>query len=167
MLTFVAICVLLPSALSFLGQAPLRQLCPTHGPTLFSTTSEAATTTSSASSLLGRDRYYATNRFTTRKGKAAKFERRWATRKSRLATLGGFRYFNLMRRVRLDDEEAIDNFDYVSLTVWKGKSDFNAWRQGDAFKVRRSRAHTERSDERRVFVEMSTYKMSTSEMSTP
>ena len=64
-------------------------------------------------------------------------------------------------------EEAIDNFDYVSLTVWKGKSDFNAWRQGDAFKVRRSRAHTERSDERRVFVEMSTYKMSTSEMSTP
>lgn len=99
-----------------------------------SATSDDETATSLP--LLSRDRYYASNRFTVRKGKAAKFEKRWATRKSRLASLPGFRYFNLMRRVQLDDEAPppIDNFDYVSLTIWQGKRDFNAWRKGDAFK---------------------------------
>ena len=48
--------------------------------------------------LLKRDRYVATNRFAVRKGQQAKFEKRWATRKSRLATLPGFQYFHLMRR---------------------------------------------------------------------
>lgn len=81
------------------------------------------------------DRYYATNRFTVRKDKGAKFEQRWTKRKSRLATLPGFKYFQLMRRVKLNEGDSFpDNFDYVSLTVWADKKSFNLWRQGDAFK---------------------------------
>ena len=94
--------------------------------------------------LLKRDRYVATNRFAVREGKQAKFEQRWATRKSRLATLDGFRYFHLMRRVTLKDDgtctyDGGDSADsaagnYVSFTIWEKKSDFSAWRSGDAFK---------------------------------
>jgi heme-degrading monooxygenase HmoA len=94
--------------------------------------------------LLKRDRYVATNRFAVRKGKAAKFEQRWATRKSRLAELQGFKYFQLMRRVTLNNDGSCsydhgetddDSFEnYVSFTIWNKKSDFSAWRNGDAFK---------------------------------
>ena len=57
---------------------------------------------------------------------------RWARRKSRLASLKGFKYFQLMRRVELDPSnpaEHLDRFDYVSLTIWNEKRDFNAWRK--------------------------------------
>ncbi|GKZ01344.1 hypothetical protein MPSEU_001085400 [Mayamaea pseudoterrestris] len=96
------------------------------------------------SDLAKRDRYIATNRFAVRKDQQAKFEKRWATRKSQLATLPGFRYFHLMRRVQLQpdgtcvydggetEEEAQEN--YVSFTIWNRKSDFSAWRKGEAFK---------------------------------
>lgn len=94
--------------------------------------------------LLKRDRYVATNRFAVRKGQQAKFEKRWATRKSRLATLPGFQYFHLMRRVIVSDnnecvydEGATDDAaqeNYVSFTIWNKKSDFSAWRTGEAFK---------------------------------
>ena len=83
--------------------------------------------------LLKRDRYVATNRkyylyvphlskmlsmsssflpsplllqgFTVRPGSSAKFEKRWADRSSRLASLEGFKYFHLMRRVGVDGDE--------------------------------------------------------------
>jgi len=93
--------------------------------------------------MLSRDRYVATNRFTVRPGRGAKFEKRWADRSSRLAALDGFRYFHLMRRVSLDNEKnsgidplaSGDSFgNYVSFTIWKEKKNFNAWRSGDAFK---------------------------------
>lgn len=74
--------------------------------------------------LLPRDRYVATNRFTVRRGKEAAFEKRWATRKSRLASLEGFKYFQLMRRVSLDannNEPFGDDFNYVSFTIWNDK----------------------------------------------
>ncbi|KAI2493743.1 antibiotic biosynthesis monooxygenase [Fragilaria crotonensis] len=99
-------------------------------------------TETTAKGLLKRDRYIATNRFAVRKGKAGKFEKRWATRKSRLATLEGFRYFHLMRRVTLqedgsstyDEGSGDDAFgNYVSFTIWEKKSHFSAWRKGDAF----------------------------------
>jgi heme-degrading monooxygenase HmoA len=95
--------------------------------------------------LLKRVRYIATNRFAVRKDQQAKFEKRWTVRKSKLATLEGFKYFHLMRRVKLQDdgitvydggddsnEEAQNN--YVSFTVWEKKSHFSAWRSGEAFK---------------------------------
>lgn len=95
--------------------------------------------------LLKRDRYVATNRFAVRQNQAGKFEKRWATRKSRLATLPGFKYFHLMRRVTINDEDGTATYDegmdsdskqgnYVSFTIWEKKSDFSEWRKGDAFK---------------------------------
>ena len=111
--------------------------------TLFSAVADEEIATVPRADLAKRDRYVATNRFAVRKDQQAKFEKRWATRKSRLATLPGFRYFHLMRRVEcLDDgtcvynggeteEEAQEN--YVSFTIWNKKSDFSAWRKGGAF----------------------------------
>jgi heme-degrading monooxygenase HmoA len=95
--------------------------------------------------LFKRDCYIATNRFAVRPDRQAAFEKRWATRKSRLAVLKGFRHFHLMRRVKLVDDGSIryDGGDasneaaqenYVSFTIWDKKSDFSAWRKGDAFK---------------------------------
>mmetsp|Transcript_17906 Transcript_17906/g.55068 ORF Transcript_17906/g.55068 Transcript_17906/m.55068 type:complete len:334 (+) Transcript_17906:148-1149(+) len=95
--------------------------------------------------LLPRERYIASNRFKTRGGKAAaKFEARWANRKSRLATLDGFRYFSLFRQVPLEDVVGergaaamggnAPSYDYMSFTIWDDKKAFNAWRKGDAFK---------------------------------
>jgi heme-degrading monooxygenase HmoA len=125
----------------------------------FSTTNPTTTTTDNKSAtnndddtqddllftskgLLKRDRYIATNRFAVKPGKEAKFEQRWATRKSRLAELDGFRYFHLMRRVDLETslyDGGSDNDsrqgNYVSFTIWEKKSHFSAWRKGDAFKV--------------------------------
>ena len=79
------------------------------------------------------ERYVASNRFKLQKGKGPQFEKRWAERKSRLSKLDGFRFFTLMRRVsegRGDEEES----DYVSLTIWSNKENFDAWRTGEAFK---------------------------------
>jgi heme-degrading monooxygenase HmoA len=98
--------------------------------------------------LLKRDRYVATNRFAVRKDKGPKFEARWANRKSRLSELDGFKYFHLMRRVELNNEDGdgITTYsegdkkdgsnmgNYVSFTIWDKKSHFSAWRKGDAFK---------------------------------
>jgi heme-degrading monooxygenase HmoA len=94
--------------------------------------------------LLKRDRYIATNRFSVRRNQQAKFEKRWATRKSKLAVLDGFCFFQLMRRVKLKDNETTiydegdtdeDTFEnYVSFTIWQKKSHFSAWRNGEAFK---------------------------------
>lgn len=89
--------------------------------------------------LFKRDCYIATNRFSVRSSQNAKFEQRWATRKSRLAELDGFRFFQLMRRVDTngnyiegtDDASAFEN--YVSFTIWDKKSHFSAWRKGPAF----------------------------------
>eukprot|EP00527_Entomoneis_sp_CCMP2396_P000800 CAMPEP_0198137306 /NCGR_PEP_ID=MMETSP1443-20131203/828_1 /TAXON_ID=186043 /ORGANISM="Entomoneis sp., Strain CCMP2396" /LENGTH=329 /DNA_ID=CAMNT_0043798703 /DNA_START=56 /DNA_END=1045 /DNA_ORIENTATION=+ len=113
---------------------------------VFSTTvtSEDSETETTSRGLFKRDRYVATNRFSVRKGKQAKFEKRWATRKSSLAKLDGFKYFHLMRRVSLNNdntnsydegetnEELFEN--YVSFTVWSKKSQFSAWRTGEAFR---------------------------------
>ena len=105
---------------------------------LFSTSSAAESATASQAAPLeplAMDRYYATNRFTVRKNKGPKFEQRWAKRKSKLATLPGFKYFNLMRRVKMEEDDTFaDDFDYVSLTVWADKKSFNMWRSGEAFK---------------------------------
>lgn len=104
---------------------------------------EGVEVATSSDERLARDRYVATNRFTVRPGREAKFEKRWADRSSRLAELEGFKYFHLMRRVDLDGQEnsgvdplaSSDPFgNYVSFTIWAEKKHFNAWRAGDAFK---------------------------------
>ena len=83
-----------------------------------------------ATTPLTADRYVATNRFRVRSGKANRLEERWRNRKSRLSFLPGFRYFHLMRRVGAEGEEApADEYDYVSLTIWQEKENFEAWRK--------------------------------------
>lgn len=119
---------------------------------LFATVEDTATGDADSSltskGLLKRDRYIVTNRFAVRPSKGPKFEARWANRKSRLAELDGFKYFHLMRRVKLNDdtEDKIATYDegdakdgsnmgnYASFTIWDKKSDFSAWRKGEAFK---------------------------------
>ena len=51
--------------------------------------------------------YLATNRFKVRSNNEVKFEQRWATRKSRIALLPGFKYFQLMKRVKGGDEKGV------------------------------------------------------------
>ncbi|UPR01340.1 hypothetical protein HOP50_07g46620 [Chloropicon primus] len=87
------------------------------------------------------DRYVAMNRFRVqerKEGADAKFEKRWAERPSRLATMDGFRWFALFRRVNRDgsplDEEAHADYNYTSMTLWEDKETFKVWREGDVFK---------------------------------
>jgi len=87
--------------------------------------------------LLPGERYIAMNRFQVRDGSEAQFETRWATRKSSLIELDGFRWFGLFRRVPPSGEDPQpypDDYNYVSFTIWETKKNFNAWRTGPAFK---------------------------------
>ena len=84
---------------------------------------------------LPAQRYLATNRFKVREGAKAKFEKRWADRKSRLAILPGFRFFSLFKRIELPGMPPSDDpHNYISFTIWENKGNFDAWRTGDAFK---------------------------------
>lgn len=142
LLALLAFVYSLASTQGFTNQVPAQVRIHSNG-LLFSTASDADTALTDKG-LLKRDRYVATNRFAVRKDKAAKFEKRWATRKSRLASLQGFKYFHLMRRVDINEEDGTATYDegsdeglqgnYVSFTIWNNKSDFSAWRSGEAFK---------------------------------
>lgn len=84
---------------------------------------------------LQRERYIATNRFQVRQNKDAVFEKRWADRQSRISQLKGFQFFVLLKRIVYDNIKYDSEFgNYISLTVWKEKEDFDAWRTGEAFK---------------------------------
>lgn len=98
---------------------------------------EADGSKSLAEGSLSGQRYIATNRFKVRDGQGAKFEKRWAERKSRLANLEGFRYFSLLKRVDgdgADQPSDLDDKNYISMTVWENRDNFNEWRTGEAFK---------------------------------
>lgn len=93
--------------------------------------------TGSTLGLLEAKRYIATNRFNVRANKEAAFEKRWATRKSRLAKLDGFRFFTLLKKQSVimggNDENDKDP-NYISFTIWENKDNFDEWRTGEAFK---------------------------------
>eukprot|EP00670_Eutreptiella_braarudii_P002260 CAMPEP_0174289646 /NCGR_PEP_ID=MMETSP0809-20121228/25791_1 /TAXON_ID=73025 ORGANISM="Eutreptiella gymnastica-like, Strain CCMP1594" /NCGR_SAMPLE_ID=MMETSP0809 /ASSEMBLY_ACC=CAM_ASM_000658 /LENGTH=380 /DNA_ID=CAMNT_0015387717 /DNA_START=19 /DNA_END=1161 /DNA_ORIENTATION=+ len=113
---------------------PLMASHPQYSSALQSTSLDEPAT-APPSNLLPAQRYVATNQFQVRPGSDAKFEARWANRKSRLAQLDGFRFFTLLRRVDLGGTvQYDDDINYVSLTVWEGKDAFTAWRKGEAFK---------------------------------
>lgn len=81
------------------------------------------------------ERYIATNRFKVKPNQGPKFEKRWADRKSRLSELEGFRFFTLLKRIE-ENGQPYEGPDpqYISFTTWENKDNFDAWRQGDAFK---------------------------------
>ena len=135
--SFIVVTCCLAVSLGFhVNMSPTRSL--TSKPSISMHFDEALVERELASGQLTRQRYVASNRFRVRPGKSAKFEKRWATRKSRLATLDGFRFFTLLKRVATEgiDENADDyeEGNYVSYTIWENKDNFDAWRTGDAFK---------------------------------
>lgn len=108
------------------------------------TTGEEVEEEVAAAGLLPADRYIACNRFTVRDGAGPRFEKRWAERKSSIATLEGFKFFTLLRRC--DDMPDVSKNDgslkvypegtpdYMSMTWWQNRKTFNSWRTGFAFK---------------------------------
>jgi len=75
---------------------------------------------------LDTDVFVAMNRFKVLPGKQAPFEQRWAARESSLEKMDGFLTFLLMRR---DALQAEDGYNYSTLTVWKNRAAFDAWRE--------------------------------------
>ncbi|XRB13935.1 hypothetical protein RI054_07g37740 [Pseudoscourfieldia marina] len=85
---------------------------------------------------LDSDCFVAMNRFSVPVENCEAFEKRWASRDSKLEDCSGFRFFTLMRR-DAPPGAADDSFNYVSTTVWKDRASFMAWRESTAFQ----RAH--------------------------
>jgi heme-degrading monooxygenase HmoA len=100
----------------------------------------AAITDNEKSAPAAAERYVVFNRFTVRDNAGPRFEKRWADRKSSLKVLDGFRFFTLLRRADgvsvsgrvIEYEEGTP--DYMSMTIWQTKKNFNSWRTGYAFK---------------------------------
>ena len=69
------------------------------------------------------------NRFKVIEGKEEAFERRWSERESKLEGMDGFLTFLLLRR---DALKAEDGYNYSTLTVWKNRESFDAWRASSA-----------------------------------
>ena len=68
------------------------------------------------------------------------FEKRWADRESKLKECDGFVAFSMMRRDTGGKGHGVVPFDenseptYTSVTIWKDRASFDAWRKGTAFK---------------------------------
>ena len=122
---FLLVCLFFCNAVAFNGRTRARSFIG-MGRDMFE---EASTNRVLSPGQQITQKYIATNRFTVRAGADAKFEKRWADRKSRLATLGGFRFFSLLRRV--DGPGANyekDNLgNYISFTIWEDKESFDVW----------------------------------------
>lgn len=83
---------------------------------------------------LDADVFVAMNRFKVLPGKEAAFEKRWSDRESALEEMDGFLTFLLLRRDALNAE---DGYNYSTLTVWRDRASFVAWRASSA----NARAH--------------------------
>eukprot|EP00286_Rhodomonas_abbreviata_P006297 CAMPEP_0181335410 /NCGR_PEP_ID=MMETSP1101-20121128/26817_1 /TAXON_ID=46948 /ORGANISM="Rhodomonas abbreviata, Strain Caron Lab Isolate" /LENGTH=338 /DNA_ID=CAMNT_0023445529 /DNA_START=210 /DNA_END=1227 /DNA_ORIENTATION=+ len=102
-------------------------------------TSDAEAT--SKEGMLEAERFIIFNRFQTRDDAGPRFEKRWASRKSSLQQLEGFKLFCLLRRcdsIAKDDGSEYrcpeGTPDYMSMTWWQNRKNFNTWRTGHAFK---------------------------------
>lgn len=90
--------------------------------------------------LLPAECFVACNNFAVVPGMEAAFEKRWASRETKLKDCEGFVAFSMLRRdgkakghgtVPLADGEA----NYMSTTVWKDRASFDKWRNGQNFKA--------------------------------
>ena len=93
---------------------------------------------------LDTDVFVAMNRFKVLPGKEAAFEARWAARDSQLKEMDGFLTFLLLRRDALNAE---DGYNYSTLTVWKDRASFDAWRASSA----NSKAHSKAAEAEPMF----------------
>ena len=81
--------------------------------------------------------FIAMNRFKVAKQSTEAFERIWLERESRLNELDGFIEFHMLR-----GPEREDHVLYASHTVWRTKSDFEAWTRSEHFRRSHARANT-------------------------
>ena len=77
--------------------------------------------------------FIAMNRFRIVRGREAEFESLWRGRESHIAAEPGFVVFDLLRGPERDD-----HILYASHTLWRSRSDFDAWTKSEAFR----RAHS-------------------------
>ncbi len=74
--------------------------------------------------------YIAMNRFKVALGSEAEFEDVWTSRDSHLKTVPGFVEFHLLRGPAREDHVL-----YASHTIWRSKTDFEAWTKSEAFRA--------------------------------
>ena len=74
--------------------------------------------------------FIAMNRFKVVRGSEADFEKVWTSRDTHLLDVPGFVSFELLRGTEHDDHVL-----YASHTIWRDKSDFEAWTRSEAFRL--------------------------------
>ena len=79
--------------------------------------------------------FIAMNRFKIMPGNEQEFEEVWTSRDSHLSGVPGFVEFNLLRGPVKDDHVL-----YSSHTIWRSRTDFEAWTKSDAFRKAHSGA---------------------------
>jgi heme-degrading monooxygenase HmoA len=87
--------------------------------------------------------FIAMNRFRVIAGSEDEFERVWTERDTHLRTVPGFVEFRLLRGPARDDHVL-----YASHTIWRSRSDFEAWTRSDAFRL----AHQSAGDHRPLYL---------------
>jgi heme-degrading monooxygenase HmoA len=87
--------------------------------------------------------FIAMNRFKVALGSEADFEKVWTSRDSHLSDVPGFTAFHLLRGPAHGDHVL-----YSSHTIWRSKSDFEAWTKSDAFR----RAHSDAGQNRGLYL---------------
>lgn len=87
--------------------------------------------------------FIAINRFKVARGSEADFEKVWTSRDSHLSDVPGFNVFHLLRGPE-NDEYVL----YSSHTIWRSKSDFEAWTRSEAFR----RAHSDAGQNRGLYL---------------
>jgi heme-degrading monooxygenase HmoA len=74
--------------------------------------------------------FIAMNRFKVALGAEAAFEQVWTSRDTHLRDVPGFVAFNLLRGPERDDHVL-----YASHTLWRSRTDFEAWTRSEAFRL--------------------------------
>lgn len=97
--------------------------------------------------ILPTECFVACNQFFVPESNSVEFEQRWANRVSKLKECNGFVSFDLLRRdvkakghgiAPMGEEEPM----YMSCTIWKDRTAFMEWKNGNAFKE----AHGEKKE---------------------
>ena len=87
--------------------------------------------------------FIAMNRFRVLPGAEAAFEEVWTSRDTHLPGVPGFVSFHLLRGPARED-----HILYSSHTIWRSKSDFEAWTRSEAFR----RAHSDAGGNRGLYL---------------
>ena len=87
--------------------------------------------------------FIAMNRFQVVRGEEDAFEQVWLSRDTHLAEVPGFVEFHLLRGPELEDHTL-----FASHTIWRSKTDFEAWTQSEAFRA----AHRNAGDNKPLYL---------------